>query len=206
MPAPSLDDQRLLATLERAFATHAGRDGVIDLRELQKALGLRSEYLARRVLAAFDRDGDGVIDKTSSSHGVRALVFGTDREKLRFAFRVHDHDGDGSLDRQELLRMIAISLAESDVAVRADAAARAPGRRALRGRRHEPDGRHLLRRARGGRRASGPTLLRRMTRSEAIWIAPNEDLLAWLDAAASRATRARERLERWLEPRVRAGC
>ncbi len=35
-----------------------------------------------------------------------------DREKLAFAFRLHDHDNDGTLDREEVLRMVAISLAD----------------------------------------------------------------------------------------------
>ena len=90
-------DRELLGMLERAFEQHAGADARIDQAELRKALGLRSEYLARRVLAAFDRDRDGSIAKDEFIEGVRKLVFGTDHEKLLFAFRVHDHDGDGRL-------------------------------------------------------------------------------------------------------------
>ena len=33
---------------------------------------------------------------------------GSDREKLRFVFDVHDEDGDGAIDRTELLRMLHI--------------------------------------------------------------------------------------------------
>src|SRR5512140_2631550 len=101
--------------LERAFAKHAGGDARIDLAELRKALGLRSEYLARRVLAAFDRDNDGTIDRAEFMEGVRKLVFGPAHDKLLFAFRVHDDNGDGRISREELLRMITISLGESDV-------------------------------------------------------------------------------------------
>ena len=70
-------DQRLLATVDAAFAKHAGADARIDAAELQKALGIRSEYLTRRVLAAFDRDADGTIDKDEFREGVRKLVFGS---------------------------------------------------------------------------------------------------------------------------------
>ena len=52
---------------------------------------------------------------TTTSAGVRSIVFGTDREKLLFAFRVHDHDGDGLLDPQEVHRMIALALIEGAV-------------------------------------------------------------------------------------------
>src|SRR5436305_5624070 len=115
---PSGSDARLLSALERAFAKHAGADGIIDVAELKKALGLRSEYLARRVLAAFDLDGDGVIQKQEFLEGVRKLCLGSDSEKLMFAFRLHDHDGDGTLSKDELFRMIAIGLAENDVSER----------------------------------------------------------------------------------------
>lgn len=173
-------DARLLAALERAFREHAGASARIDVPHLQKALGLRSEYLARRVLQAFDRDHDGSIDRDEFLEGVRQLVLGTDREKLAFAFRVHDHDGDGFLDRQEMLRMIAISLAESNVA-----------------RDRQPPEQltsvlfGLADRDRDGRISFDeldavvkmrPELLAHMTASEAMWILPNEDLVARLDA------------------------
>src|SRR5512144_1008629 len=90
MVQASSTDVELLRTLERAFERHAGGDDRIDLAYLQRALGLKSEYLASRVLAAFDRDGNGVITKDEFLAGVRALVFGTPREKLEFAFRLHD--------------------------------------------------------------------------------------------------------------------
>ena len=193
----SLDDRRLLATLERAFAAHAGHDGVIDLRDLQKALGLRSEYLTRRVLRAFDRDENGVIDRSEFLEGVRALVFGTDREKLWFAFRMHDHDGDGSLDRQEVLRMITLCIAESDVAVRAAQPPEHLVHALFAAADKNRDGKLSFEELEAVVRKR-PELLRRMTRSEAIWIAPNEDLLAWIDEPR---TRAPGRLGRWLENR-----
>ncbi|HEX7602384.1 MAG TPA: EF-hand domain-containing protein, partial [Polyangiaceae bacterium] len=194
-PPASLEDRRLLATLERAFATHAGKDGVIDLRDLQKALGLRSEYLTRRILKAFDRDENGVIDKNEFLAGVRALVFGSDREKLWFAFRVHDHDGDGSLDRQEVLRMITLCIAESDVAVRAAQPPEHLTHALFVAADKNRDGKLSFEELEALVKKQ-PELLRRMTRNEAIWIAPNEDLLAWIDGPQARSP---GRLARWLE-------
>ena len=100
--------------LERAFQHHAKGDA-IDMKTLQKALGLRSEYLAKRILASFDQNGDGKITREEFLTGVRALMLGTERDKLVFAFRMHDHDGDGTLSREEVLRMITISMAESEI-------------------------------------------------------------------------------------------
>jgi predicted ferric reductase/Ca2+-binding EF-hand superfamily protein len=180
---PSAVDARLLATLEKAFATHAGADGVIDPAELQKALGLRSVYLARRIFQIFDQNGDGVITRDEFLAGVRTLIFGSDRDKLLFAFRLHDHDGDGSLDRQELERMIAISLAESEIAERGSQTSAHLAHALLSAADRNRDGRVPFDELAALVQAR-PDLLRRMTRNEAIWIAPNEELLVQLDAQA----------------------
>ncbi|MFO0673080.1 MAG: EF-hand domain-containing protein [Polyangiaceae bacterium] len=108
-------DARFLALLERAFAEHAGKDARIDPVELKRALGLRSDALAARVFALFDRDRSGTIDREEFIGAVRRLFAGSDRDRLLFAFQLHDEDGDGSLDLGELKRMIAVSLAESDI-------------------------------------------------------------------------------------------
>jgi predicted ferric reductase/Ca2+-binding EF-hand superfamily protein len=181
-------DRHLLAMLERAFAHHAGADARIDLAELRQALGLRSEYLARRVLGAFDRDHDGTIDRGEFLEGVRKLVFGTEREKLLFAFRVHDHDGDGRISQEELLRMITISLGESDV-VRATQPPEHLTRALFVAADENRDGFIGFDELEAEVRKH-PRLVEKMTRSEAMWIAPNEDLLAWLDARAGRAAPA----------------
>lgn len=195
----SVPDAQLLSTLERAFAHHAGSDAAIDLAELKSALGVRSEYLARRVMACFDTNGDGVVSRDEFLAGVRALVLGSDRDKLVFAFRLHDHDGDGFIDKEELFRMIAISLAESDVAERVTqppaqlaAALLAVGDK-------DGDGRLSFEELEAVVR-SRPELLERMTRSEAIWIAPNEELIVLLDEHAKKRS---GRVARFLENRGR---
>ena len=196
---PSGNDARLLRTLEKAFAKHAGADGVIDVGELKKALGLRSEYLARRVLTAFDLDGDGVIKKDEFLEGVRKLCLADDRDKLMFAFRLHDHDGDGTLSRDELFRMIAIGLAENDVAERAtqppDALAKALFNMAD----TNKDGKVSFDEFEAVVKKR-PALLEKMTRSEAVWIAPNEDLLGWLDPSEAKESRFSRLLENGWTP------
>ncbi len=189
-PQPPPLDADLLAVLERAFKHHAGGEPHITPRTLQKALGLRSDYLARRIFDQFDANHDGAVDKGEFLRAVQALVFGSDREKLLFAFRVHDHDGDGGLSPDELLRMLSIAMAESNVVERATQPPEQLARALFAAADTNRDGRItfdefeavMLKR---------PELLRKMTRSEAIWIAPNEDLLVWLeDRTRPRAPRA----------------
>jgi predicted ferric reductase/Ca2+-binding EF-hand superfamily protein len=194
-------DARLLAIIERSFSRLAAPDGRIDVKRLQAALGLRSEYLARRVLAAFDLNGDGFISKDEMIEGVRKLVGGDEQEKLSFVFRLHDHDGDGSISEQELTRMIAISLAESDVAERATNTAEKLARAVFASADANGDGKLSFAEALAEVRRR-PALLHRMTRSEAQWIAPNEDVLAWLDGDARKAPLLAPLRERGIGPIV----
>jgi predicted ferric reductase/Ca2+-binding EF-hand superfamily protein len=187
---PSSLDAQLLATLEKAFAVHAGGDDRIDIADLQRALGLRTVYLARRIMQLFDTNGDGVITKDEFLNGARALVLGSDRDKLLFAFRLHDHNGDGYLDRQEIERMIAMSLAESEIAESATQSPEYLARALLATADRDRDGRVSFDEL-AALVMARPELLRRMTRNEAIWIAPNEELLVLLDErAASQGRRA----------------
>lgn len=183
--APSPLDAQLLRVLERAFAHHAGSDARLDAADLKRALGLQSDFLARRIFAAFDRDGDGQVSRDEFLNGVRALVLSGPREKLAFAFRLWDRDADGFLDREELRRMIALALAESDVEERlsqpAEQLARALFAKADTNRDERVSFDELLRVA-----EQYPELFSRMTRNEAIWIAPNEELLLLLDERAGR--------------------
>ena len=193
-------DARLLAVLDRAFAHHAGGGKTIALPALQRALGLRSEYLAKRIFAQFDTNGDGVIDHDEFLNGVRTLVLGSDHEKLAFAFRVHDHDGDGALSQDELLRMLSIAMAESEVVERATQPPEHLTRILFQTADANRDGRITLDELEAVVRRR-PELLEKMTRSEAIWISPNEELLLWLEERAKGSDTA-EKPERGWAPRV----
>ncbi|HEX7671277.1 MAG TPA: EF-hand domain-containing protein [Polyangiaceae bacterium] len=195
-------DENLLEILERAFVHHASAGGKIGIEELKRALGLRSEYMARRVLSWFDRDGNGSVSRDEFLSGARSLVFGTDREKLKFAFGLHDDDGDGFIDRQELFRMISISLAESDVAEKASQPPEYLTRVLLAAADRNQDGRISFDEFEAAL-GKYPDLIRNMTRSEAIWIAPNEELIAWLDErAAERRTLLTRSGERGFGPAI----
>ncbi len=192
----SFMDARLVETLDRAFSQHSGGTDAINVAALKTALGLEGEYFARRMLAIFDDNGDGVINREEFLAGVRKIVFGTTRDKLWFAFRLHDDNGDGVLERDELLRMIAMSLAEDDVSVESAHIERLTDTLLSetdtnRDRRISFDEfEAVLQRH--------PHLLDQMTRSEARWIAPNEDLLARF---STEQVGRRERLRRYLDNR-----
>jgi len=110
-PARSLDP-RLLEALTKAFSGHAGADHSIDAKELQRSLRIRNEFLAQRMLSILDRDGDGRVSRDEFMAAVRRLVFGSARDKLRLAFQIHDLDGNGRIELEEIRRMIAMNLDE----------------------------------------------------------------------------------------------
>jgi len=193
-------DQRLLETLEASFARIAGPAGVIDADALQRALGLRSAYLARRVLARFDRDGDGRIDREEFLAGVRALVFGGERERLAFAFQLHDHDGDGYLGAGDVHRMVAMSLADGALEGRVSQPPDGLAAAVMRAADADGDGRISFDEFVAAVRAR-PALLRAMTRAEALWIAPSEDLLARLSGPLPFSERAL-RFARYVQNRL----
>ena len=180
-------DTALVRSLERSFAHLAGDDAVIDVKELQRALGLRAEYLARRVLSVFDQDGDGVIRREEFLAGVRKLAFGSPEERLHFAFRMHDHDGDGALDRVDLVRMVTLALAEDDVST-SEAQVERLVSALLSGADSDGDGRLSFAEFEACVRRH-PHLLDQMTRDEARWMAPNEELLARLEVLRGGAPR-----------------
>jgi predicted ferric reductase/Ca2+-binding EF-hand superfamily protein len=175
---PGPPSSGVVARLESAFAGVAGADARIDPSELQKALGLKSEYLARRIFAMFDRDGNGIIEKAEFLDRVRGLVFGTDRQKLRFVFRLHDHDEDGFITRQELDRIVHLSLLEDGIEA-APGQARALVNQLFFVADQNRDGKITFDELEATVRRY-PQVLRQITRSEASWLAPNECLLTGL--------------------------
>jgi predicted ferric reductase/Ca2+-binding EF-hand superfamily protein len=186
-------DAELLEHLERRFAEIAGPDDRISVAELAHALRIHSADLAGRLLAAFDRNRDGDVDASDFLGCVRRLLSGSIRDKLLFAFRVHDVDGNGTLTQTELERMIALGLAEDSVVYPKGEPARLA---ALLLRRADRDGDGRLSFDEFAAAIGGDTeTLRQVTTSGACWLAPNEALLG---PAAPRLPRA-VRLRRYAE-------
>jgi predicted ferric reductase/Ca2+-binding EF-hand superfamily protein len=181
-------DARLLELVQRAFSSHAGSDGRIDLGELQTSLEIQSKALARRVLAVFDDDGDGFVRREEFLEGVRRLAFGSVHERAHLAFRLHDLDGDGVIERPELREMIALAMAEEDAGFNPRDADRLADSLLKAADRHG-DG-HLSYEEFETALSRHPPVFAMIGRCVAQWIAPNEGLLTGLEDR-------RSRLERW---------
>jgi Ca2+-binding EF-hand superfamily protein len=110
-------DEDLLDRLEVALRGPSGADRRLEASDVARILGIRSQDLARRIALVLGGDADGSIRADALLGGVKRLLYGDSSDKRRFAFRLHDLDDDGTLDRAELARMIAVGCAEDDVAV-----------------------------------------------------------------------------------------
>jgi predicted ferric reductase/Ca2+-binding EF-hand superfamily protein len=177
---PQSVDQALLTAVHDSFDEYAGPEGVIDSEGLRRAIDIRDRKLADRVHAAFDRDGDGRVTREEFLGGVQRLVFGTPRDKLRFAFRINDLDGSGYIERHELRQMIALCLAEERSEVDPDTVERLAGT-LMKAADSSGSGRINFAEFEAVVEAH-PEVMELITRTEARWIAPDEDLLARLAA------------------------
>jgi predicted ferric reductase/Ca2+-binding EF-hand superfamily protein len=192
-PRPA-GDERLLSAIDRAFDRIAGERETIGASELKRALGLRSAFLAERVLDLFDENRDGQVSRGEFVSLARSLTLGSREEKLRFLFRLHDADEDGSIDRGELELILSLGLAEDEVdssderVQRLAAALLAEADSNRDGRISAAELESLASRH--------PDVLEQITRSTARWIAPDEELLR---SFGRRDAPLRRRVSEWFE-------
>jgi ferredoxin-NADP reductase/Ca2+-binding EF-hand superfamily protein len=87
----------------------------VDGRAVQKALGLRSLYLAERLLAALSGPDRSFRTPQEFIAAAQELMAAQPQDKLEFLFRLHDADGDGWIRPRELERMFHLSAAEHEL-------------------------------------------------------------------------------------------
>ena len=115
-PAELERTRKQLRALTSSFDELSGPRG-LQADDFQRAFGLRSEFVSQRLFDLFDEDHNGTIEREEFIAAVEQLVTGSRDQKLAFLFRFHDQNGDGSIDRLELERLIHLGLAESEIAL-----------------------------------------------------------------------------------------
>ncbi len=111
----SIADKAFYESLHNHFLRISGVDGRVDLAELKEALQLRDIAYAERIFRLFDHDNDGYIDEDEFLLGVEKLVYGSDEDRLRFAFNLYDLDGSGFIGKAELLQILDSCLNENQL-------------------------------------------------------------------------------------------
>lgn len=89
--------------------------GGIDAVAVQRALGLRSLFLAERVLVALGGGRRRFETPEEFITVAQKLMAGPAVDKMAFIFTLHDINGDGCIDRDELDCLMHIALAEHDL-------------------------------------------------------------------------------------------
>ena len=104
-----------LIDLKNRFREIAGDDQLIDKQEFRDGLRISNEDISDRLFDIFDQDGSGSVDYGEFMTTIESMVDGSDRDKVKFAFQLHDLDNNGYIDRRELKVLIQQSFLENNL-------------------------------------------------------------------------------------------
>ena len=101
-----------LKALHETFRKLSDGEGYINrykFSEGLKSIGITNDLLIEQNWNAFDEDRDGKVSIQEFITAVGIMSSGSVQDKLRFVFQMYDANGDGSLDREELLQIFKVS-------------------------------------------------------------------------------------------------
>ena len=104
-----------LIDLKNRFREIAGEDQLIDKEEFRNGLGIENYEISDRLFELFDQDSSGSIDYAEFVTTIESMVDGSAKDKIKFAFQLHDLDNNGFIDRNELRILIKQSFTENNL-------------------------------------------------------------------------------------------
>ncbi len=99
-----------LDALAQKFQEYAGDDRRLNLEEFQTAFNLNNKYLCERLFHIFDVDQTQGINFQEFQQSFKQAQ----ENPLEFAFKLHDGNDDGCIDKTELTKFIRASLREAN--------------------------------------------------------------------------------------------
>jgi len=103
-----------------AFRAFSGPDLLIDYPEWKAALGIRNDFLVKRIFDLVDADQTGFIDFNEFLVFAGYLYSDDNHKRLSFVFRIYDLDGDGAVGKKEIQEILEASLGEQRVRLAED--------------------------------------------------------------------------------------
>ena len=86
-------------------------NGIINMAAFKDALGLQSEGYTHLIFSAFDTSGTNHISFTDFVQGLSSICpRASTKEKAKFVFNMFDMDKNGVIDKNELQKLLDISL------------------------------------------------------------------------------------------------
>ena len=77
--------------------------GELDTEELFAASALRNNPVVKRIIQIFDKNGNGKISISEFTEALTTVLAGSpSQQKITFAFKFYDMDGDGYVSAQDL--------------------------------------------------------------------------------------------------------
>jgi Ca2+-binding EF-hand superfamily protein/NAD(P)H-flavin reductase len=104
-----------LIELKNKFREIAGSDNKIDRQEFKNSLVIENEKIINRIFDIFDKDENNFLDINEFINGIETLIKSTNAQKIKFAFDIHDFDGSGDIDKDELKILIKNILIENNL-------------------------------------------------------------------------------------------
>ena len=104
-----------LIDLKNRFREIAGEDQLIDKEEFRNGLGIENYEISDRLFELFDQDSSGSVDYGEFVTTIQSMVDGSAKDKIKFAFQLHDLDNNGFIDRNELKILIKQSFLENNL-------------------------------------------------------------------------------------------
>ena len=101
--------------LKNKFQEIAGEDQLIDRSEFRNGLEISNEEISNRLFDIFDKDKSGAIDITEFMNTIETVINGSELDKIKFAFNLHDLDDSGFIDKPELKILIEQSFLENNL-------------------------------------------------------------------------------------------
>jgi len=101
-------DQKELKVMYKQFRKETS-SGVIskeDFKTVLLGMGIQDQFLQDLVFNSFDRNKDNTINFQEFVTALSVMTRGDPQEKLEFAFNMYDLDGNGFIDKDEMVKIM----------------------------------------------------------------------------------------------------